>query len=114
MKTWEEKLTFYDEIIATNDKFKRLGKTMPYTAANTHMFSLFNKAGEIGMRLSKEDGESFMKDHDTTNYKSYGAVMKNYVLIPEHIYSNMDLLAATLEKSYQYAMSLKANPRKKK
>ena len=114
LKTWEDKLAFYDEIIATNDKFERLGKTMPYTSANTYMFTLLNKAGEIGMRLSKEDGEEFMKEHETTIYKSYGAVMKNYVLIPEHLYDNMDLLAETLEKSYQYVMTLKPNPRKKK
>ena len=103
---WEKKLEFYDHLIATNSKFKRKGKTMPYTSANGYMFSLFNKAGEIGLRFSKEDQKKFMEDHDTTIYKSYGAVMKGYVLIPERMYDDIDLLAKYLDKSYEYVMSL--------
>ena len=56
---WEEKLKFYDQLIATNAKFERKGKTMPYTSANGYMFSLFNKAGEIGIRLSKDAQKAF-------------------------------------------------------
>ncbi len=49
-----EKLKIYDAIVAKCDRFERKGKTMPYTSANGYMFSLFNKAGEIGIRFSKE------------------------------------------------------------
>ena len=112
MSTWEEKLTFYDKLIATNSKFERKGKTMPYTAANTHMFSLLNKDGEIGIRLSKESGEKFMEEHQTTRFKSHGAFMRGYVLVPEKLYDNLELLASYLEESYQYVMSLE--PRKPK
>ena len=111
---WEEKLKFYDQLIATNDKFERKGKTMPYTSANGYMFSLFNKAGEIGIRLPKASQESFKEKHHTTEYRSYGAVMRDYVLVPEHLYENMELLAATLEESYSYVMSLPPNDHKKK
>ncbi len=104
---WEEKLKFYDQLIATNSKFKRKGKTMPYTSANGYMFTLFNKAGEIGIRLSKESGAKFKKEHRATIYKSYGAVMRDYVLVPETLYNDLDLLAAYVEESYQYVMSLK-------
>ncbi len=110
---WDDALAFYDKLVATNSKFERLGKTMPYTAANTYMFSLLNKDGEIGIRLSKESGESFMKKYDTTRYKSYGAFMHGYVLIPEELYDDMDLLASILEESYQYVMSLEPQKRKK-
>lgn len=111
--TWEKALAFYDCLIATNSKFERLGKTMPYTAANTHMFSLLNKAGEIGIRLSKEAGEKFMKEHNTTPFKSYGAFMRGYVLIPEKLYDDMEYLSSTLEHGYQHAMSLEPQRRKK-
>ena len=113
---WDEKLKFYDKLVATNNKFERKGKTMPYTSANGYMFSLFNKACEIGIRLSKESQDNFKEKHNTTIYKSYGAVMKDYVLIPEHLYNSFDLLAATLDESYEYVMSLppKSTTKKKK
>ncbi|MEZ5016173.1 MAG: hypothetical protein R2800_03920 [Flavipsychrobacter sp.] len=110
---WEEKLNFYDKLIATNKKFERKGKTMPYTSANGYMFSLFNKAGEIGIRLHKDDCKKFMEEHNTTIYKSYGAVMKDYVLIPEEMYGDLKLLAKYLDKSYEYVMSLPPKKEKK-
>ncbi len=111
---WEEKLKFYDELVATSSRFNRKGKTVPYTSANGYMFSLFNKAGEIGIRLSKESGKKFMEEHQATIYHSHGAVMKNYVLIPEKLYNNLELLSAYLEESYDYVMSLPPKPTKKK
>lgn len=103
---WEEKLKFYDKFIATNPKFKRKGKTMPYTSANGYMFTLLNKAGEIGIRLSKPSQKKFIEAHNSGPFKSYGAVMRDYVLVPEELYDNMELLATYLEESYQYVMSL--------
>ncbi len=111
---WKEKLEFYDKLIATNSKFERKGKTMPYTSANGYMFSLFNKEGEIGIRLSKESQKKFMEEHKTTLYKSYRAIMRGYVLIPEHLYDNMELLATTLDESYNYVMSLEPQATTKK
>lgn len=104
---YTEKLKFYDKLIATNFNFKRKGKTMPYTSENGYMFTLFNKAAEIGIRLTKESGAKFMAEHDATIYMSYGAVMKGYVLVPENLYSKLDLLAAYIQESYEYVMSLK-------
>ena len=111
---WEEKLAFYDKLVATNPNFERKGKTMPYTSANGYMFSQLNKAGEIGIRLPKESGKKFMEEHDATVFKSYGAVMKDYVLIPEKLYDNIDLLAAYLDESYRYVMSLAPKESSKK
>lgn len=103
---WEEKLAFYDQIVDTIPGIERKGKGMPYTSVNGHMFSLLNKAGEIGIRLSKIDGERFMEEHQTTRFKSHGAFMRGYVLIPEHLYENMELLTATLQSGYDYVMTL--------
>ena len=104
---WEEKLVTYDKLVAKCPRFKRKGKTMPYTSANDYMFSLFNKAGEIGIRFSKEVQQKYIKQFDTTIYKSYGAVMKGYVLIPESMWEDLDKLAEHLNESYDYVMTLK-------
>jgi len=48
---------------------------MPYTSANGYMFSLYNKACEIGIRFSKEQ-QQYMEELNTIHYKSYGAVIK--------------------------------------
>ena len=61
---WEEKLKIYDELVAKCPRFERKGKTMPYTSANGHMFSLLNKAGEIGIRFSKEVQRKYIEDLD--------------------------------------------------
>lgn len=111
---WEKNLKLYDELVSRNPKFERLGKSMPYTAANTHMFSLLNKDGEFGIRLSKKSQEKFKKEHNSTIFKSYGATMRDYVLVPDSLFDDMDLLSEYLEESYQYVMSLPAQPRKKK
>ncbi len=112
--TYAEQLAIYDALIAQCTNFERKGKTMPYTSANTHMFSLLNKAGEIGIRLSKESGEAFMEKHNAEPYKSYGAFMRGYVKIPEEYWSDMPFMVALFEQGFTHAMSLKANPRKKK
>ena len=103
---WEKNLAIFDKIVDLCPEFERKGKTVPYTSANGYMFSLLNKEGELGFRLSKEDQEKFIKDHDTTIFKSHGAVMKGYVLIPENMFSDLDTLATYLNKSFQYVMSL--------
>ena len=114
MDIWTKNLAIYDKLVAMNPKFERLGKTMPYTTANTHMFSLLNKDGEFGIRLSKESQEKFKQEHNTTIYKSYGAVMRDYVLVPEAMLKDLKTLSKYLDVSYEYVMSLKPNPRKKK
>ena len=111
---WQEKLKIYDELVAKCPRLERLGKTMPYTTANGYMFSLFNKAGEIGIRFSKETQEKYFEELQTTYYKSYGAVMNGYILIPESMLEDLDSVAVLLNESYDYIMSLEPNKHKKK
>lgn len=103
---WEEKLKIYDELVSKCPRFERKGKTVPYTSANGHMFSLLNKDGELGIRFSKEVQQKYMKEWDTTLFKSYNAVMHGYVLIPERMLEDLDTLATYLNESYDYVMSL--------
>ena len=103
---WEKKLELYDGAVGTCLRFVRKGKTMPYTSANGHMFSLLEKDGRLGIRFSKEIQERYIQELSTTTFKSYGATMRGYVLIPEHICSDIDQLAKYLNESYDYVMSL--------
>lgn len=103
---WETKLKIYDSLIDKCPKFERKGKSMIYTSANGYMFSLLNKDGEIGIRFSKEIQEKYLKEFQTTLYKSYGAIMKGYVLIPDIMLDDLDKLAEYLNESYDYVMSL--------
>jgi hypothetical protein len=79
---------------------------MPYTSANGYMFSLFNKAGEIGIRFSKERQQEYLEKFKTTLYTSYGATMQGYVLIPEAMWTDSETIVALLNESYDYVMSL--------
>ena len=103
---YKETLKIYDELVDMCPNFKRKGKTMPYTSANGYMFSLINKEGELGFRFSKEDQQKFMEKHNTTIFKSHGAVMKGYVLIPPAMFEDLDLLSDYLNISYKHMMSL--------
>lgn len=107
MGTWDERLAIYDNLIQKCPRFGRKGKTMPYTSANGYMFSLLNKAGEIGIRFSDQVQEKYMREFDTTIYRSYGAVMRGYILIPDAMLDDLDNLAVLLNESYDYVMTLK-------
>lgn len=104
---WDERLDLYDRLVALCPRFERKGKTMPYTSANGYMFSLLNKDAELGIRLSKESGERFKEEHETTIFKSYGAVIRGNVLIPDAMLDDLETLATYLDEAYDHVMSLK-------
>lgn len=106
MGIWEDKLKKYDVLVARCTRFKRKGKTMPYTSANGYMFSLFNKESEIGIRFSKEVQEQYISEFSTGIYKSHGAVIKGYILIPEVMWDDVEKVSNLLDESYDYVMSL--------
>ena len=106
LKTWEDKLAFFDEIIDQCPNFDRKGKTMPYTSDNGHMFSLLNKDGEIGVRLGKDDQQAFIEKHNTTRFKSHGAFMNGYVLVPEALYDDMEQLIDLFNQGHAFVKSL--------
>lgn len=103
---WEEKLKLYDELVKRCPRFERKGKTMPYTSANGHMFSLLNKEGDFGIRFSKETQAKYMEVFSSTHLTSHGATMKGYVKIPDTIWNDLDKLAQYLNESYDYVMTL--------
>ena len=106
MSDWKEKLKLYDALVDLCPRFERKGKTVPYTSANGHMFSLLNKEGDFGIRFSKEVQEKYMEEFNSGHLISHGAKMRGYVRIPEEMFENMDTLAKYLNEGYDYVMSL--------
>ena len=106
MSVWDDKLKVYDELIAKCERFERKGKSMIYTSANGHMFSILNKAGEIGIRFSKVTQEEYKKKYSTTIFKSYNSVMKGYILISDKMLKNKKNVMKLLNESYDYVMTL--------
>ncbi len=102
----DRKVKLYDQLVARCSGFDRKGKTMPYTSANGHMFSQLNKDGQLGIRFSREVQEKYIRELDTDYFRSYGAVMKGYVLMPESLWETPDKLAAYLQESYAYILTL--------
>jgi len=106
MNMWNEKLRIYDALVAKCPRFERKGKTVPYTSANGHMFSILNKDGELGIRFSKEVQEKYIEAFNSTIFKSHNAIMQGYVLIPDAMLEDLDNLATYLDESYDYVMRL--------
>jgi hypothetical protein len=105
---WEKQLKEFDEI-AKMAGIERKGKTMPYTSSNGYMFSLLNKDAQLGIRLSKEDTAHFLESYpDCGEFRSHGARMREYVLIPEDlVISDKKLVTSYLKKGHRYVNTLK-------
>ena len=106
MSTTNEQLKTYDELISHCARFERKGKSMFFCSANGHMFSILNKAGEIGIRFSEKVQSDYFKKYSTTPIKSYGSVMQGYILINENMMKDKENVIALLNESYDYVMSL--------
>ncbi|WP_411895393.1 hypothetical protein [Winogradskyella sp. A2] len=103
---WEDALKVYDEIVDACNGFERKGKKMIYTSSNGYMFTLLNKDAEIGIRLPKDKAVKFMEDYNTSHYYSYGAKMKDYVLVPESLWGELGSMVAYFEQSFVFVNSL--------
>lgn len=109
-----DKLAAYDRLIEAHPDIERKGKTSPYTSLNGHMFSYLSKEGVMGLRLGPEEREAFLAAFDTKLYEQHGAVMKEYVSIPDHLLEDTEALLPYLEMSLAYVNSLKPKPSRKK
>jgi hypothetical protein len=109
-------LELYEKLIATNPQVERKGDTMPYTSVNGHMFSLFTKEDQVTLRLPPDELEAFLKKYKTTLSVQYGAVMKEYAVVPESLLAKTNELQKYFDISFNYVSALKpkATTKKKK
>ena len=105
MPDYNTQLKRYGELVAAAG-LERKGKTMPYTSSNGYMFSLVNKDGEIGIRLPK-DQQNKLRDLDgLTEFRSHGAVMRDYVCLSSALLEDDKRVISLLKDAYTFVHSL--------
>ena len=109
-----DKVSLYDKLIATRPEIERKGDANPYTAVNGNMFTILLGSERLGIRLPEEERAKFLKKYETTLLEAYGAVMKEYVAVPDGLLGKTKELARYLDLSFAYAGTLKAKATTKK
>jgi len=109
-----EKTALYEKLIATHPKIKRKGAANLYTAVNGNMFSLLRPVGEMALRLPEDEREKFLKKYKTKLYEAYGAVMSEYVAVPDGLLQKTGEMKKYLAISFEYVSGLKPKATKKK
>ena len=113
-ETSSEKVELYDKLIAAVPKLEPKGAANPYTALNGNMFTLLHQSSTLAIRLPEDKRQEFLKKYKTTLFEASGAVMKEYVTVPDAVLKNTKELKKYLEFSYEYAKTLKPKPSRKK
>ena len=110
-----DKVALYEKLLATIPEIERKGADNPYTSINGNMFSLLlSPDGRMALRLPKDERERFLKQYKTTLFEAYGAVMQEYVAVPDALLQKTKELQKHLAVSHAYAKTLKPKPTKKK
>jgi hypothetical protein len=109
-----DKLELYDKLIRERPHIERKGVGLPYTSMNGHMFSFLSAGGSLALRLPAEKREEFLAKHKASLFVAHGAVLKEYVEVPEKLFANTAELLPYLDMSYEYVQSLKPKQTKKK
>src|SRR6266567_1105194 len=109
-----QEVALYEKLIATIPNLERKGDANPYTAINGNMFTLLHQSSRLAIRLPQDKREEFLKKHKTELFEAYGAVMREYVAVPDALLKNTKELKKYLEFSYEYVKTLRPKPSRKK
>jgi len=105
-------VALYDKLIAMIPAIERKGDANPYTSQNGNMFTLLH-GGKLAIRLPEDEREKFLKKHNAARYEAYGAVMREYVAVPDSLLAKTAELKKYVEMSHEYAKTLKPKPTRK-
>ena len=103
----QDKVALIEALTATNPKVELKGDTMPYTSVNGNMFSVLSKEGTFALRLSEPDRAAFVAKYKTKPVVMYGALMKEYVDVPDALLAKTSELQKYFAASFAYVSSLK-------
>jgi TfoX/Sxy family transcriptional regulator of competence genes len=109
----EEKLVLFDKLIAVRPEIERKGANNAYAAVNGNMFLLMQADGVLAIRLPEDAREEFLKKFKAKPHEAYGAVMKEYVAVPDAVVGKTKEIQKYVAISYDYAKSLKVKATKK-
>lgn len=103
-----DKEGLYDKLMDGFTNFERKGKENPYTSHNGNMFTLLHQKEVLAIRLPEKERTAFMKKYKTQLMEAYGAVMKEYVVVPDSLLKKTKELTPYIEMSFAYVKTLKA------
>ena len=109
-----DRLALFDKLIAAQPEIERKGANNAYAAVNGNMFLLMQPSGILAMRLPEGVREEFLKKYNAKLYEAYGAVMKEYVAVPDALLGKTKELQKYLVLSLEHVKTLKAKPSRKK
>lgn len=116
-KPSEELSKFLEESTASFDVKKKTMFGCPVFFANDNMFTgVFEN--DTFIRLSEKDRTKIFSEYDEVMpFEPFkGRIMKEYVVLPDHLYNDPEKFRELLNLSYDYVSSLpskKAKPKKK-
>jgi hypothetical protein len=102
-----ERLDRYDRLIATIPGLERKGASIPYTSVNGHMSSYLTESGSLVLRLSGPDRGRFIAEHATRLHEAYGIVQKEFVDVPDDLFTAADRVAPWFAASYAWVAGQK-------
>jgi len=108
------KIEQYEKLIKTIPGLARKGAANPYTSMNGNMFTLLHQSQTLALRLPEPQRSEFLKKYKSRLFEAYGAVMKEYVTVPDLLLEDTQALKKYLQASYEYAKTLKPKATKKK
>ena len=103
----EEKIAFFDKLVALQPGAERKGDTMPYTSLNGHMYSYFTEDNFLALKLPEAERAKFLTQYNTTLVQQYGIIQKEYVTVPDNLLENTNELLPWFARSYAYTRTLK-------
>ena len=101
-----DRLTLYDELVASVEGIDRKGVANPYTSRNGYMTSFIDKAGEVSLRLSRADQAEFIESYDTRIPVQYGKNMPDFVVVPNDLLERQDELRPWFVRSWEFVGTL--------
>ena len=110
-----QKVEAYEKLVATLPGVERKGADNPYTSLNGNMFTLLHSPeGRLAIRLPEGERQKFLKKYKSRLFEAYGAVMREYVAVPDALLQKPKELQPYFAMSYEYAKTLKAKSTKQK
>ena len=101
-----DRLTLYDELVASVEGVDRKGAANPYTSRNGYMTSFIDKAGEVSLRLSRADQAEFIESYDTRIPVQYGKNMPDFAVVPNDLLERQDELRPWFVRSWEFVGAL--------
>lgn len=112
----EDKLRLYERLVDSVDGAETKSNFgSGYTAVNGNMYSMISKHGVVGIRLPEPDRTEFIERYDTEVFRADPAwpPAKEYVAVPDKLLEDTATLVPYLQRSYEYALTLRPKPTKR-